>query len=82
MAIIKAKKAVNSVAQAIEKSANAINVLTSTIEQLKEANEELTQLREKDLERVAVIERNINDSKAQEMSNKNIIERLNAIIGG
>lgn len=78
----KVQATVHTVDQAIKKSEDAINVFTSTVTQLKEANERLQNAREVDLERINAIELNVQRSNDQETVNNKLIMRINAILGG
>lgn len=67
------------VASAIGKSLDAIEVFTSTVNKLRQANEELESARSADLERVAIIEQNIKDANDQQARNNSLIVRINSL---
>ena len=67
---------------AIAKSERAINVFTSTVEQLQEANEQLDDAREKDLELINRIEDNVEYASAQIEKNSRLIGKIRDILGG
>lgn len=73
---------VEEVESAIAKSERAINVFTSTVEQLQEANEQLDDAREKDLELINRIEDNVEYASAQIEKNSRLIGKIRDILGG
>jgi hypothetical protein len=67
------------VVSAIGKSLDAIEIFTSTVDKLRQANEELESARSADLQRVAVIEQNIKDANEQQARNNSLIVRINSL---
>lgn len=77
----KVKTTYDKVDNAVLKSFNAIDVFTSTIEQLRQANDELASAREEDLQRINEIQSNVSRADEMEKKNNNLISKINSIIG-
>lgn len=66
----------------LAKSANAIGMFDAVIEELTQANQELSVAREEEVEERRRIEENIDNIYRQEKANSHIITQVKNIIGG
>lgn len=71
----------SAVTDAVRASRSAIDIFTSTIAKLLDANDKLASAREKDLEQIRLIQENVNRANNQENSNNETINKINAIFG-
>lgn len=74
------KKTTQIVELASKKSQSALEVFTSTIEALKQANDELASARQADLELIGQVQSNVLRANKQEEQNNKLIDRINNII--
>lgn len=68
------------VAKAVGKSYNAIDTFRNVINQLQQANAELSVAKEEDYEAMEALQINIEHAKYQEEHNNKLIQRISAII--
>lgn len=69
-----------SVQEAVKKSQDALNIFTSTVAELTQANDELASAREKDLAQIELINKNVETANAQQRYNTTLISKINSII--